>query len=41
MIPIAVGVECESTIGKLLEYDGHSRYRVTVVFIMNDVVIAS
>ena len=41
MIPIAVGIECESTIGKLLGYDGHSRYRVTVVFITNDVVIAS
>ena len=41
MIPIAVGIECESTTGKLLGNDGHSRYRVTVVIIINDVVIAS
>ena len=41
MIPIAVGIECESTTGKLSGNDESSRYRVIVVIIMNDVVIAS
>ena len=41
MIPIAVGIECESTIGKLSGNNGHSRYGVTVIIITNDVVTAS